>query len=274
MPPMARLPKLLWLTGLSVVLASAVLPGCGDDDGSDEPGEETGGMAGATGGKGGGTTGGKGGATGGKGGATGGSTQGGEAGAPVGTGGAPVATGGAGGADIGGAGAGGAPVVGGGGGAGGEPDVGGAGAGGTSGGAGDGGVGGAGEGGTGGSDEVTGGTGGDDGVGGEGGEGGAGEVVLVSCSESVANSESPPYTDGIGLDCEDICAAFATGACDDDSPYASQAACLAECTARPEIDICCRATHAAAAATDGDANVERHCAAAAGDEFEGALTCN
>jgi hypothetical protein len=269
---MARLPKLLWLTGLSVVLASAVLPGCGDDDGGDD---ETGGKGGAaTGGKAGGTTGGKGGAapTGGKGGGTtGGSTQGGEAGAPVGTGGAPVGTGGAGGAvePPGGAGAGGVPVVGGAG-AGGVPDIGGAGgvSGGESGGVGGGDVGGSG------GDDV-GGAGGTDGEAGGGGDGGTGgEVALVACSATVANSASPPYTDGIGLDCEDICDAFATGACDDENPYASEAACLAECTGRPELSICCRATHAAAAATDGAANVERHCAAAAGDEFEGSTTCN
>jgi hypothetical protein len=240
MPPMARLPKLLWLTGLSVVLASAVLPGCGDDDGG-EPGEETGGKGGSTGGKGGGTTGGKGGAapTGGKGGATtGGSTQGGEGGAPVGTGGAPVGTGGAV-EPPGGAGAGGVPVVGGAG-AGGVPDIGGAG------------------GAAGAPVEGSGGT--DSGEGGSGGEGG--EVALLECDD---NGNFPA---GDGKDCAEYCDDFADN-CGAYGPtedtYANEAACLSECAGLAVDALCCRAAHAndAAAAIEGP---DGHCEAAAGDD--------
>jgi hypothetical protein len=194
---MARLPKLLWLTGLSVILASAVLPGCGDDDGDDGDGETGGKAGGNTGGKAGGTTGGKGGAapTGGKGGGTGGSVQGGEAGAPVGTGGAPVGTGGAGGVpDIGGAGAGAVSVVAGGG-AGGVPEVGGAGAGGGDLG---GSAGSSGEGGSAGS-EVMGGAGGEESLGGSGGEGGMPPVVLEKACSGASLVGAPASPSDVGV---------------------------------------------------------------------------
>jgi hypothetical protein len=192
MPPMARLPKLVWMTGLSVILASAVLPGCGDDDGDDDG---TGGSA--TGGKG-GSTGGKGGSTGGKGGSTTGGTSGGatdDGGAPT-DGGAPVVppVGGAGGADeiTGGSG----PVGGAGGASGGDPGVVG-GVGGEGGGSGgvpviDGGEGGIG--GSGGA-EVDGGAGGAE----EGGAGGAPPVATACTGASLVSNVATPSDIGVAV---------------------------------------------------------------------------
>jgi hypothetical protein len=254
MPPMARLPKLLWLTGLSVVLASAVLPGCGDDDGGDD---ETGGKGGAsTGGKGGATTGGKGGSTtGGKGGATtGGVTQGGEAGAPVTTGGTSP-TGGAGGEVSAGAGAGGAPVTGG---SGGVPEVGGGGAGGVPDEVGGGGVGGSGEGGSGGEETLggSGGVGGSEEVGGAGGEGGSAAVGQLCEDQSVGQ--------GFGKSCSDYCEAFfddCDAYNDANDTFDNEADCLAECAGYTNPQLCCRVDNALAASVD-----VAYCNRAAGDE--------
>jgi hypothetical protein len=230
---MARLHHLFWTTGLSVILASAVLPGCGDDEGDED----------GTGGKGGSTTGGKGGSTGGSKGGTGGKTtggtdQGGEAGAPVSTGGTG-ATGGEGG------------------GAAGEPGTGGTtggkgGTGGTTGGTtpmggggsgADGGV--SGEGGIGGSD---GGVSGEGGVGGSDG-GAAGAPSVLTCTAS------DDWPNGVGATCDSYCADF-FAVCDTYGPtddvYTSVDDCETECAAFTEASLCCRGALADDAADDTD----------------------
>lgn len=98
--------------------------------------------------------------------------------------------------------------------------------------------------------------GGAGGGGGEGGDGGASGKVCMNPVTAEATAK--------GHDCVDYCTAYLSSCAaynTSDSTFANQAECLTFCERFDDTQLCCRAYHASAAATDATA----HCPDAAGN---------